>query len=152
ASAAHSPKNAAQTAVTRVATPSTLNVMTDGRWDRSADPRAVPRKPPRVAATSSPPRATLSFTPWKCSVRSRNARKNTTKPEKAPGGALARTAPATPGPTWRSVRSPGRTDGRALAPGAPAPALPASSGTVPPGPRPGCPPAPGGPAVGTVTA
>src|SRR6516164_1284340 len=118
ASAAHSPKNSAQSTDTSVEAPSIPNMMTYGRPDRSADPIAVPPKPPRVAAASRPPSATLSFTPWKCTVLSRNARKNTVKPENARKAALARIASATTGPTWRSVRSPCRGDGRPVRPGA----------------------------------
>src|SRR5690349_10323849 len=130
-SAAHSPKNIAQSADTSVETPSIPNMMTYGLRARSAEPSAVPAKPPSVAAASNPPSATLSFTPWKCSVLSRNARKNTVKPENARRVAFARIASATTGPTWRSVRSPGRGDGRARPP---AGALPAAAppGTAPP--------------------
>src|SRR6516164_877462 len=143
ASAAASPKNIAPSAVTTVEAPSIPNMMTYGLRARSAEPSAVPAKPPSVAAASSPPSATLSFTPWKCTVLSRNARKNTVKPENARRVALARIASATTGPTWRSVRSPGLGDGRARPSGAALPAA-APPGTAPPGTVAGAPSAPSG--------
>ena len=84
------------------------NVMRYGRPARSAEPTAEPRNPPAVAQTTIEARATLSFTPGKCTILSRNARKKIMKPENARRMALARMASMTIGPTRRSVRSPSR--------------------------------------------
>ena len=74
-SAAGSPKNHAQTAVTIVARASMPNSMPCGDAERSSEPMAMATTPPAAAAPTMAPSATFSDTPGKWSERSRNARK-----------------------------------------------------------------------------
>ncbi len=74
-SAAHNPKNAAHTAVTTVEVPSSANRIRCGVRAFSRAPMPVPMNPPAPAAAIIAPSASLSLTPGKCTVRSRNARK-----------------------------------------------------------------------------
>ncbi len=70
--------------------------------ERSSEPAAVPISPPAAAANTSAPSARFCEKPWKCALRSRNARKKTMKPANARTAALAHIASATTGPTDRS--------------------------------------------------